>query len=145
MLEGFEYTFFNQNIAEKFIIFLDQQHIDSRLDQEEVISGDITYTVILTSQITDPAVETIEQYYDELLFGEQAALIDGNSESGALADVCGIQIQLKDGDFTTVAIQPDIMNKLLEVLSVDEIQTFISQVAEDIEEPKSGPICRRMS
>lgn len=71
-------------------------------------------------------------------------MVDGNDGDGAVADACGIQLQLSNGEFTTVAIDPEIMNKLLSVLSVEEIQSFMSQVAEDIENPKSGPICRRI-
>jgi hypothetical protein len=29
------------------------------------------------------------------------------------------------------------------VLSIDEVQKCLAQVAEDIENPKAGPICRR--
>jgi uncharacterized small protein (DUF1192 family) len=86
--------------------------------------------------------EELETLYSDLLFGDQAAQIEGNEE-GAVADACGVQIKLASGEFTTVAIHPTIMNKILSVLSIDEVQKCLAQVAEDIENPKAGPICRR--
>lgn len=143
MLDRYEYTFFHREIAEKFIDQLNNQHTDTQIVEEEGISGDPTFTVIITAALNETDVHTIESIYEDLLFGEQAALVDGNDTDGALADVCGVQLALKDGSFTTVAIEPDIMNKLLSVLSIEEIQQFMNQVAEDIETPKTGPICRR--
>lgn len=144
MLEGFEYTFFNQSIADKFISFLNQKNITGNLDEEEdFMTGDSTYIVRIQTSLDDALAADIEVYYDDLLFGEQASLIDGNNEDGALADICGVQVKLSNGEFTTIAVHPEIMNKLLSVLSIDEIQAFMAQVAEDIENPKSGPICRR--
>lgn len=36
-------------------------------------------------------------------------------------------------------INPEIMNKILSVLSITKLQSLLVKVAEDIEEPKAGP------
>ncbi|GAB6035039.1 hypothetical protein [Galenea microaerophila] len=142
-MENMEYLFFDRTLAEKFMAQC-RPHAESLFIQTEETPADgEAYSVVLEVIKGEEAVETVEQYYDELFFGEQAALIEGNGSEGALADACGVQIKLSSGEYTTVEVDPEIMNKLLSVLTVDELQQFLAQVAEDIEFPKSGPICQR--
>lgn len=143
MLESFEYTFFDEHIAQRFCQQIANLGYKASVREEAAVSGEgMTFEVSLEESITDETAETLEDLYSELLFGEQAAEIEGNN-TGAIADACGVQIQLSSGNYTTVAIHPEVMNKILSVLTIDELQKFLSQVAEDIENPKSGPICRR--
>lgn len=138
-----EYVFFDEGLAKGFQTYCQQAGVDSQLDAGLTHTDDASFTVVITQPMTEQQEEMIEERYSEVLFGEQAAQIEGNSEQGALADACGVQVQLQSGEFTTVAIHPETMNKILSVLSIDELQQFLSQVAEDIENPKSGPICSR--
>lgn len=143
MDEQMEYVFFSEALADKFIAYCGGFGVGFEVISEELHPGEPSFTVQMKGQLDDETIEKIEDYYNDLFFGEQAAQIEGNDENGALADACGVQVQLQSGEFTTVAIHPEIMNKILSVLTVDELQSFLSQVAEDIENPKSGPICRR--
>ncbi|MDG6778883.1 hypothetical protein QCB44_09205 [Thiomicrorhabdus sp. zzn3] len=143
MDEQMEYVFFSEALADKFVAYCSGFGVGFEVISEELHPGELSFTVQMKGQLDDETIEKIEDYYNDLFFGEQAAQIEGNDENGALADACGVQVQLQSGEFTTVAIHPEIMNKILSVLTVDELQSFLSQVAEDIENPKSGPICRR--
>lgn len=142
-MEQMEYLFFNESLAKRFVGLCGEQSVEATIEAGESFSGDASYNVRLADITDDALMETVEEFYNDLFFGEQAAEIEGNSNNGALADACGVQVQLQSGQFTTVAIHPEIMNKLLTVLTVQEVQSFLSQVAEDIENPKDGPICRR--
>lgn len=143
MLDSFEYTFFDEEIAQKFCRHIEGMGQKALVRTEEAVSGEgMTYEVSIDGTLDDDAAAQLEDLYSEMLFGEQAAQIEGNV-SGAIADACGVQVQLSNGEFTTVAIHPEIMNKILSVLTIEEVQKFLAQVAEDIENPKSGPICRR--
>lgn len=142
MLKNFEYTFFDQQVTEKFSQFVKDKGFNVNLRQENSINETCTYEVSIVETLDDDSVTLFENYYAELLFGEQAALVEGNGENGAIADACGVQVQLKNGDFTTIAIEPEIMNKILSVLTTTELQSFLAKVAEDIEEPKIGSICQ---
>lgn len=142
MLENFEYTFFDEGIAQKFCQQVESMGCSSNIRVDESPNGDACFEVKVIDELTDEMVEQIETLYSDMLFGEQAAQIDGN-EVGAMADVCGVQVRLASGDYTTIAIDPVIMNKILSVLTIEELQAFLAQVAEDIETPKTGPICQR--
>ncbi|WP_373019922.1 hypothetical protein [Thiomicrorhabdus sp.] len=143
MSEQVEYVFFDEPLAQKFADFCVSQSVKPSLIVEEMPSGENSYSVQFKDDVDGDVIELIEEAYNEMFFGEQAAQIEGNDDGGALADACGVQVMLQSGEYTTVAIHPEIMNKILSVLSIDELQKFLSQVAEDIENPKSGPICRR--
>lgn len=142
MLDNFEYTFFDEAIAQRFCQKVDALGHASTIRVDESPNGDACFEVKVMDELSDAMVEQIETLYGDMLFGEQAAQIEGN-EVGALADVCGVQVQLASGDYTTIAIDPVIMNKILSVLTIEELQAFLTQVAEDIESPKTGPICQR--
>lgn len=138
-----EYVFFDESLAKKFMVYCEQLGIACELDSGMTHTDDDAFTVMIRQDLNDEQNEKVEEKYDDILFGDQAAQIEGNDAAGALADACGVQVKLQSGEFTTVAIHPEIMNKILSVLSIDELQQFLSQVAEDIENPKSGPICSR--
>lgn len=142
-MESMEYLFFDKTLAERFVEECRPYAEKMRIVTEETPSDGDAYSVVIEALLADEVAEAIEQHYDELFFGEQAAQIEGNSNEGALADACGVQVQLSTGQYTTVAVEPEIMNKILSVLTIDELQQFLAQVAEDIEFPKSGPICKR--
>lgn len=142
MLDLFEYTFFDTDIAKRFAAQCEAMGFNVEQRAETSPTGESLFEVLITNALSDEQAEQIEEIYSDMLFGEQAAQIEGN-DGQAIADVCGVQVQLASGAFTTVAIHPKIMNKILSVLTIDELQKFLAQVAEDIENPKDGPICRR--
>ncbi len=143
MDELVEFVFFDLSLAERFQAFCESLGVPVTLISGETYSGESEFTVSMSDALDETVTEAIGEEYDTILFGDQAAMIEGNSEDGAMADACGVQVQLKSGLFTTVAIHPEIMNKILSVLSVGELQAFLAQVAEDIENPKMGPVCAR--
>jgi len=138
-----EYVFFDESLAIRFQTYCEQLGVKAEIEADVTHTDDDSFTVKIADGIEESLTEQIEEHYANMLFGEQAAQIEGNDKEGALADACGVQVKLQSGQFTTVSIHPEIMNKILSVLSVDELQQFLAQVAEDIEIPKNGPICAR--
>lgn len=143
MEQVMEYVFFDKPLADRFQQFCETLGVECKTEQSLTHTEDESFTIFIADNLADELTNKIEDEYSEMLFGEQAAQIEGNSDEGALADACGVQVQLQSGEFTNIAIKPDIMNKILSVLSTEELQSFLAQVAEDIENPKSGPICSR--
>jgi len=141
--ETMEYVFFDLNLAQRFKTYCEALDVATVLESDQTHSGEASFTLKISDTLPEELIEQIEEQYSDLLFGEQAALYAENESTGALADACGVQVQLQSGAFTTVAVHPEIMNKILSVLSVDELQRFLSQIVEDIENPKMGAICAR--
>lgn len=143
MDDSMEYMFFDEILAKRFKTYCEGLGIETEFEKDITHTDDDSFSIIIAGGLDDDLMEKIEDEYGEMLFGEQAAQVEGNDDGGAIADACGVQVQLSTGQYTTVAIHPEIMNKILSVLSIDELQQFLSQVAEDIETPKMGPICSR--
>ncbi|GKT11357.1 MAG: hypothetical protein ISEC1_P0321 [Thiomicrorhabdus sp.] len=139
-----EYVFFDKGLAERFQAACIALGVQATLIADETPLGEAIFSVDLSDALAESVTEQVEELYEGLLFGEQAALIEGNNGMGAVADSCGIQIQLSAGGYTNIAIEPVIMTKLLSVLSTIELQLFLEQVADDIENPKMEPICSRV-
>ncbi len=138
-----EYVFFDESLAKRFQQYCNGLGIKTDLEADVTHTDDDSFTIKIVEELSEETTEKIEEEYGEMLFGEQASMVEGNDDAGAIADACGVQVQLQSGQFTTVAIHPEVMNKILSVLTIDELQQFLSQVAEDIENPKMGPICSR--
>lgn len=138
-----EYVFFDESLAKRFQVYCENLGVKTELQADLTHTDDDSFTIKLNQKISLEIVDEIEEEYGKLFFGEQASMIEGNDEIGAIADACGVQVLLQSGQFTTVAIHPEIMNKILSVLSIDELQQFLAQVAEDVESPKLGPVCSR--
>lgn len=142
MLDNLEYTFFDQKFADEFVQKCAQIGLEADVRKDESPTGEDLFEIKITSALTDEQIDQVEEWYSDILFGGQAAEIEG-VEDEMVADACGVQVTLSTGVVTTVAIHPTIMNKILSVLTIEELQKFLSQVAEDIEFPKQGPICKR--
>ncbi len=143
MLDNLEYTFFDQKFSDKFVQQCAQIGLETSLRRDESHAGEALFEITIVTALTDAQIEQVEEWYGDILFGEQAAEIEGLEGKGVVSDACGVQVQLTSGDFTTLAVHPEIMNKLLSVLSIDELQKFLAQVVDDVENPKIDSICKR--
>jgi len=133
----YEYLFFDRELAERFA-----GGCESAGAAAQIVEQADGVVVRLTGAVDDAVAEEVEALYDELFFGEQADRVEAEDESTAMT---GMQIQLKDGRYTTVLIEPDIMNRLLSVFTVDELNRFMHDVARAIEDPNGGgTVCEVM-
>ncbi len=125
----YEYMFFDREIAERFAQAVRQLGVEV-----SVMAGEQINVAVPEAQARAHE-RALEALYDEYFFGEQAARIEDEHDDFAAS---GIQIQLKDGRFTTVMIAPEIMQRLLSVFTVEELNQFMHEVARAIEEPNGG-------
>ncbi len=67
----------------------------------------------------------------------EQAMGDTYTETNA----AGIYIQLAGGKQTVAQVNPDVMNRMLEVISMDEFNTFVETIVSSVENPDDSPIC----
>lgn len=135
-----DYLFFTQQIADKFIKFLDgkslawEQHDDPML-------GSI---VIKTSEDIDDALwDELDDYHEALGDEDQKLLEDELGDDATETNAAGIYIQLAGGGQTVAQIKPDVMNRMLSVISMDEFNDFIETIVSSVEKPDDSPICHK--
>ncbi len=133
----YEYLFFDHGLAERFARGCEAEGAGT-----EIVEQPDGVVVRLTGTVGDALAEAAEALYDELFFGDQADMVEAEDESIAMT---GMQIQLKDGSYTTVLLPPEIMNRLLSVFTVEELNQFMHDVARAIEDPNGGgTVCEVM-
>ena len=132
-----EYLFFNQEIADQFIIMLKEKG----LEWEQNIDPMLDSIVIKTPEdIDDKLWDELDEYHEKLGIDDQklleAALDDENETNAA-----GVYIQLANGGQTVAQINPEVMNRMLDVISMDEFNDFVETIVSSVENPDDSPIC----
>ncbi len=64
MLNNFEYTFFDQDIANKFSQFIKAKGFNTETRQENAPNEGHTYEVAILGTLNDEVAETLEDYYE---------------------------------------------------------------------------------
>ena len=135
----FEYLFFDEAIARRFCEACARETgLEPQLKET-----DGQWLAQLPESVSDTHMDTVEALYETFFFGEQAEQIEA---SEAHHTATGMQIQLADGRFTTVLVEPELMNRLLSVLTIDELNRFLHDVASAVENPNGGgSVCEVLS
>ena len=134
-----EYLFFTRPITDQFIQTLTNKKIPWKESVESVHDS-------IVIQISEDDIgeywDEIDDLYDELTLEDQKQLELG-SEDEADISTAGVYIQLKNGEQTVAQVNPDVLNRILSVLTSDELAEFIDIIAKSIESPDDAPICQR--
>lgn len=125
----YEYMFFDQDVAEQFAQACRGLGLSPFIETGEQIN------VCLPEAAAEAQQAALEALYDQYFFGDQAALVEEAHDDFSAS---GIQVQLANGDYTTIMVAPETMNKLLSVFSVEELNRFMHEVAAAIENPNGG-------
>lgn len=136
-----EYLFFNQQIADKFTQYLDEKKLDwSQFDDPMLDS-----IVIKTPEDIDDALWDEMDDYHEKLGNEDQKILEENLVDDDATNAAGIYIQLKNGKQTVAQINPDVMNRMLGVINMDEFNDFVETIVSSVEKPDDSPICGKIS
>lgn len=131
-----EYAFFHQKISDLFLEFVGEKGISADVKQE-----DISINVLLPEDLDDQLLDEIEAYYDELLdMTEQLAATEEGEE---YIHNVGVAVNLSDGRSVLAAVEPALVNKLLETITMEELSDLVNAVVDAVENPDERPLCRR--
>ncbi len=135
-----EYLFFTQEIADKFISFLNEKNLKWEQKNDPMLGS----IVIETSEdIEDALWDELDDHHELLGEEEQKILEIDLADSETEMNAAGIYIQLANGEQTVAQINPEIMNRMLSVISMDEFNEFIETIVSSVEKPDDAPICEK--
>ena len=120
-----------------FLDFLRSKDVAPIID-----NTDDTFEVSLSEDIDDDLWDEIDEEYDRLLDMNQSIVDNENSLDGDYT-MTGVNVSLSDGTVSQAFIKPELMNKLLSVLSLDELDQILEAVTEAVESPDSRSFCER--
>jgi hypothetical protein len=133
---GIEYIFFIESFRDRFVQFVSAQGIACRVRKDEMDG----FVAELPEDLDDAVTEAIDAEYESLM---QEQEIEAEAEEGwVTGSVMGVSITLADGRPCVVRIPDEIVHRLSEHFSTDEIHSLVSAIAQSVENPFDGPICK---
>ena len=129
-----EFIFFHEPLQDRFCALLDRLGVAHAQRADEM--GTL---VIVSEDIDENIAEQLDAAYDEL-FAETEHLVRSAADNEE-HNSAGIRIGLTHDVACMVPLDPDLMNRVLTVLSVDELERLVRQVALAVLEPRDEPVC----
>lgn len=134
-----DYLFFNQSIADQFIDFMDKNNLEWTQEVEKIQSAIVLKT---SEDLEDTLWDALDDLYDKLGI-EDALLSSAQTTDDNDIDTAGVYIQLKNGQQTIAPVNPLIMNRILDVISMEELNDFIEAIVTSVENPDDSAICQK--
>ena len=132
-----DYIFFNKktcNLFEKAVISSEIKHI--------IDCADECFTVRLPEDSNEVILEKLENYYDELMDMDRT-LAEQQDDSTENIHAAGITIRLNDGRNVYASVSPDLLYKVMQSISTDELNTLVCAITEAVEDPDESSLCQR--
>ncbi len=134
-----EFIFFHEEPCRRFKAFLAERGVESLKEgrDETDVEG---LTVFIRDDLDDALSEEIEAFYDEMMTLNEALVAE--DEEDEMHNV-GLAVSLKDGRSVYAAVDPEVLGRVLTVISHDELGRIVDAVADAVENPDDRPLCKR--
>jgi hypothetical protein len=87
-------------------------------------------------------LQRLEDYYDELMDIDRL-LAEERDDSPDNIHAAGVTICLKDGRNVYASVSPDLLSKVMQGISTDELNTLVCAITEAVEDPDESSLCQR--
>lgn len=131
-----EYIFFDERPWRSFIDYLESLGLTPQASSNE--EG---WLVALPEDLDDALDEKIEAFYDRML--EMNESLVAQEEGLAHVHTAGVTVTLADGRVVQAAVDPKLMQRLLTVISTDELGDLVNAIVDAVENPDERPFCQR--
>lgn len=132
-----EFIFFHQNISKLFTNFIAELGIEYQVEDD-----DETITVSVSEDVEDDLIEQIEDEYDRLLDLSRDQTDSEEGDSRQNYQKASLLISLKTGERSYAHVDTDMVNRMLQVISTDELNRFIEAIADAVENPDDRSYCQ---
>jgi len=131
-----EYIFFHDKPRQQFIQYL-VQHEVPYTEQDDSMG----MVVAVPEDLDEKTEVDIETRYDELMDNAEELLIeDGDT---AEKDVAAITISLQGGETVYASVDPKVLNRILGVITTQELNDLVNSIVSNVENPDKRPFCNR--
>jgi len=134
----FEYVFFNEALKGRFVAMLDEGAVawTSRTSDEG-------FSVFVSEDIDDNIEEQMEVVYDELMDEQRRMVVGDEMDNDDGIHRVGVQFSDGDGIVGQVHLDPELVNRLLREISIEELQELVQTVAVQIVDGGAGALCKK--
>lgn len=131
-----EYIFFDQRLSQDFIDYLKELGLAVEGAQQ-----DEGWLVYVPEDLDEKTDDKIEARYEALL--EMNERLVAEREGERHLHTAGINVTLNDGRVVQAAVDPKLVNRLLDVISTEELGMLVSAIAQAVESGDERPLCQR--
>ncbi len=131
-----EYVFFDAVIRDRFVAFLQARGVEASLPEE---ADDEGFIVMVPDDLEEALADAIDEQYEQLL-EETAAMADA-ADGDEARSAAGVRVLLSDETPCNVRIDPQLMARLLNCISLEELRDLVQEIAWQVEDPDDSPIC----
>lgn len=128
-----EYVFFDRGISEEFLFFVRGLRVEAGTGEGE------GFIIEVDEDVDDTLADQIDERY-ELLLQKSADLVEAG-EDALEKNIAGVQVQLLDGSSCTIRLDPELVGRMLTVMTMEEIRDLAQTIAEGVETPDNRPLC----
>ena len=132
-----EYIFFNKKTCHLF-----EKTAKTAGIKPVINCADECFTVTIPEDLNEVILEKLENDYDKLMDLDRD-LTEQQQDSTEDIHAAGITIQLKDGRFVYASVTPELLNKVMQSISTDELNTLVCAITEAVEDPDGRGLCQR--
>jgi len=133
-----EYIFFNKETCSLFENSATSSGIATIVECQ-----DECFTVRLSEDSDENALDKLEDFYDELMDMDRSLAEQQQEDQSENINTAGITIQLQDGRNVYASVSPDLLNKVMQSISPDELNTLVCAITEAVENPDERGLCQR--
>ncbi|MDY0049199.1 MAG: hypothetical protein RBR73_00470 [Halothiobacillaceae bacterium] len=134
----YEFTFLHPGGERPFVEHLEVRGLPCDCRPDPVAEG--TVIVRIAQELEDELYEELEAMYDRLMDDAQPWLDEAGHDMRFAA--AGITVHLADGRTSLARVAPEMLNRLLSVLSPQELGEFVARIADAVENPDDSPLCK---
>ena len=134
-----EYVFFDERPRDQFVTFLQQKSVELKLEEDEGL-----LKVWISEDLDDDLDEAIEDFYDDMMALNQQLYEDENNDAEVGYNAAGIVLELNTGDNVYAQVNPELLGRIMTVVTPDEFNTVVNAIVEAVENPDARTPCQRI-
>ena len=135
----YEYILFHEKPFQLFVNWLKEKNIPVETEIE-----DSNYVIKIPEDLDDDLLDEIEDIYDEFMDMNEQIVNEEEKANPLNYHMAGITVTLKDGTVSHAEIEPDLMNRVISVISPSEFGDIVNAIADAVENPQPKTYCQRM-
>jgi hypothetical protein len=134
-----EYVFFDERPRDQFVNFLQEKAVELKLEEDEGL-----LKIWISEDLDDDLDEAIEDFYDDMMALNQQLYEDENNEAEVGYNAAGIVLELNTGENVYAQVDPELLGRIMTVVTPDEFNTVVNAIVEAVENPDVRTPCQRI-
>jgi len=134
-----EYVFFDERPRDQFVVFLKENLGELKLEDDDGL-----FKFWISEDLDDDLDEAIEDFYDDMMALNQQLYEDENNEAEVGYNAAGIVLELNTGENVYAQVDPELLGRIMTVVTPDEFNTVVNAIVEAVENPDARTPCQRI-